>query len=102
MRVVLACLAIPFAALALPGRTMAHDIYMREDLYTCCHDHDCRPAEPGEIVEEANGTYLVVPSGERFSSAEVKPSPDGRYHRCLTDKSNIRSRTRCILVPAGS
>ena len=77
----------------------AHDIYMRADLYTCCHDHDCRAAEPDEVLAQDDGSYLVVPTRERFTRAEVKASPDMRIHRCLCEKNNIRSRTRCILVP---
>ena len=98
MRRLVLCLAL----LGLAASADAHDIYMRADLYPCCHDHDCRVAEPGEIVEQDDGTYLVTPTGERFRSADVKASPDGRFHRCLYDKGNIHSRTRCVLVPAGS
>lgn len=98
MRLILPCVVL----LCLAGPAGAHDIYMRADLYACCHDHDCRAAEPGEIVEQDDGTYLVVPTGERFTSSQVKASPDGRFHRCLYEKNNIHSRTRCVLVPAGS
>jgi hypothetical protein len=80
----------------------AHDIYMRADLYACCHDHDCRVAEPDEVLAQDDGSYLVVPTHERFTRAEVKASPDTRVHRCLYEKNNIRSRTRCILVPTAS
>jgi hypothetical protein len=93
---------VSLALACLAGPAGAHDIYMRADLYSCCHDHDCRPAEPGEIVEQTDGTYLVAPTGERFTSAQVKASPDGQFHRCLYEKKNIHSRTRCVLVPAGS
>jgi hypothetical protein len=104
MRFPPACLVLPLAAsallVALP--VCAHDIYSRADLYACCHDHDCRVAEPGEVVEQQDGTYLVTPTQERFTSADVKASPDARFHRCLYDKHDVHSRTRCILVPAGS
>lgn len=87
---------------ACASSAAAHDIYMRADLYACCHDHDCREAEPGEVVAQDDGSYLVVPTRERFTRAQVKPSPDGRTHRCLYDKTNMSSRTRCILIPTAS
>lgn len=85
---------------AMPAE--GHDLYDRPDLRECCHDHDCRVAAPGEIVEQDDGTFLVAPTGEVFSRHRVKASPDGRYHRCLYDPSNPRSRTFCVLVPAAS
>lgn len=90
------------ACLAWVGPAAAHDIYQRGDLRECCHDHDCRAAAPGEIVEQDDGTFLVTPTGEVFSRHRVKASPDGRYHRCLYDPSNPVSRTFCVLVPAAS
>ena len=87
---------------ALGSSAAAHDIYMRADLYACCHDHDCREAGPDEVLAQDDGSYLVVPTRERFTRAQVKASPDMRIHRCLQDKGNIRSPTRCILVPTAS
>ena len=84
------------------GTASAHDIYNRRDLRECCHDHDCRTAAPGEIVQQEDGTFLVVPTGEIFARHRVKASPDGHFHRCLYDRSNPESRTFCVLVPAAS
>ena len=82
--------------LGRPG--LAHDGYPVD----CCSGHDCRPARSGEIEAMADGRFLVVPTGEVFARWQVRPSFDSGFHRCLYDPSNPRSRTFCLLVPAGS
>lgn len=84
------------AGLLAAGTAAAHDGYPPE----CCSDHDCRPAAPDEVEVQADGRYRVVPTNEVFARWQVRPSFDGRFHRCLYDRSNARSRTFCLLVPA--
>lgn len=50
----------------------------------------------------AGGRVLVVPTGETFARWQLRPSFDGRFHRCLYDPSNPVSRTFCVLVPGDS
>jgi hypothetical protein len=92
------CAVAAAAALALAGPALAHDRYPAD----CCSGQDCRLARPGEIELMPDGRYLVVPTGEMFARWQVRPSFDASFHRCLYDPSNPRSRTFCVLVPAGS
>lgn len=85
-------------ALALAWPSTAHEGYPAD----CCHDQDCRPALPEEVVLQADGRYRIVPTGEVFARWQVRPSFDARFHRCLYDRSNPVSRTFCLLVPADS
>lgn len=68
----------------------------------CCSGHDCRAANDGEVVEAPDG-YRVVPSGEvyPYRHRKVRPSPDGKVHRCLKVPSDIRSETLCLFVVGG-
>jgi len=60
----------------------AHDTgkgwaYPRE----CCHDQDCAEINP-ERVKPVSGGYLV--DGKfHVPQAEVRHSPDGRFHACF-------------------
>jgi hypothetical protein len=84
--------------LGIAEPALAHSGYPPE----CCSDRDCRPALQGEIELMGDGRYLVVPTGEIFTRAQVRPSFDQNFHRCLYDPSNPKSRSLCVLVPAGT
>lgn len=83
------------AACLVAVPAVAHDWYPLD----CCHDNDCRVALPGE-VEETVGGWRVVPSDERFTFRQARYSPDGKYHRCLKDPKDVRSKTLCLFVPS--
>lgn len=91
-------LALALVALGAAQAAFSHDGYPAD----CCSGQDCRPALSGEVEHLPDGRFLVVPTGETFARWQVRPSFDGRYHRCLYDPSNRRSRTFCLLVPAAS
>ncbi|MGA0598590.1 hypothetical protein [Enterovirga sp. CN4-39] len=86
------------AAVVTAQPSWAHGGYPRD----CCADHDCRPALLGEIEALQDGRYLVVPTGEIFTRFQARPSFDENFHRCLYNPADPKSRTFCILVPAGS
>jgi hypothetical protein len=77
----------------LAGGASAHDFYARE----CCSGHDCRPADPGEVVAAPNG-WRVVPTGEFIPRWATKRAPDGRIHRC-TREGDPAAMTICLYVP---
>lgn len=85
-----------FFALFLSTAVMAHEWYPPE----CCSGNDCRLARQDEIVE-APGGWRVVPTGEFFTYKAARPSPDGKFHRCLQVPVDIKSKTLCIFVPVG-
>ncbi len=66
----------------------------------CCGEEDCRPAEPGEILEHLNGWY-VPETDTLFTWGRVNEAPDGQFHICeyypKSDKPILK--TRCIYVP---
>ena len=92
MRRGVAALAAILAGAATPTAT-AHSFYDS----ACCSDHDCHPAEPGEVVPVEHG-WKVVPTGEVFTEGMVFHSPDGRFHRCSED-GRRDGRTICLYVP---
>jgi hypothetical protein len=69
----------------------------------CCNDKDCAVYSPDDVL-------LVGPSGYHLATGEVipysaaKPSPDGRYHRCVqtwdqSDEGRPKGSTRCFYAP---
>lgn len=90
-------LAAPVIGMLLPAAPAgAHDWYPLE----CCSNRDCHPAEPGEIKVEAEG-LRIVPTDELIPWSEVRPSPDGRMHRCSSG-GKPEGRTICIFAGAAS
>ena len=66
----------------------------------CCHDRDCREADPGE-VEEVQGGYRVAPSATYLPHGDdrLRPSPDGRWHVCNQTPGDRTSPPLCVFVP---
>ena len=69
--------------------------YLAADGVHCCGVNDCRPAHPGEVIEQGDA-YLIAPSGQRFEdgAAGLHASIDQRYWVCLW-----QNRVRCLFVP---
>lgn len=82
--------AVVVGFLATPAS--AHDWYPAE----CCAGRDCRPADPGEVVVEKDGVR-IVPTGETIPWSRVRPSPDGRVHRCSA-RGKVDGRTICVFL----
>lgn len=95
----LALAALALTILAIGGQcAMAHNAMGWAYDWSCCSDHDCRPADDGEVVQEGDG-WRVVPTGETFDIFHVQFAPDGRYHRCTVIPNDRGSETRCLYVP---
>ncbi len=64
----------------------------------CCGQQDCRPVPCDQLVEDRNG-WLFIPTGNRFTPLQVKPSEDRYCHVCLglTDK-----RSLCAFIVSGA
>lgn len=61
--------------------------------WACCADHDCAEISESRVKPEAGG-YLI---DGRFHvpQAEVRFSPDGRYHACFPKPDNLK----CFFAP---
>lgn len=61
----------------------------------CCNTSDCRPAQPDEVRELADGYHVwgtVVPYGDK----RIRVSVDNDFHVCGFQRSRF---VRCIYVP---
>jgi hypothetical protein len=85
--------AVTMLGLLAAGPAGAHEFYARE----CCSDHDCRPAESGEVVAEPGG-WRILPTGEYIPQWATRRAPDGRIHRCTKD-GDPHALTICLYVP---
>lgn len=61
----------------------------------CCANTDCREIADTDVAIIPAGIEVKV-TGEVFSLAQTRPSPDGHYHRC---SATLTSKTRCLYVP---
>lgn len=89
-----------------PKESLSHDWYDRE----CCSDRDCRPANPGEVIEK-DGGYWIESSKEhlKYDNPKVRhTSQDNQFHLCQWQDQRQISRnyhipgstlTRCLYVP---
>lgn len=64
---------------------------------SCCGPRDCSPLPDGAVEPVAAGWHIVE-TGEviPYSDARIKPSRDGRFHRCVYLSTG---GTRCLLTP---
>lgn len=94
-----AAIAAVAAALYIMEDADAHEFY---DLL-CCHDKDCAPATPGDVVEGPRG-YEIKSLGivESYNSPKVHQSPDGQYHLCQQPMPHGEKRLVCIYAPPRS
>lgn len=64
----------------------------------CCkgtdEDGDCEPIDGARVRLGADG-YRVDGAENAIAELLAKPSPDGRYHACISDTGYLR----CIYVP---
>ncbi len=81
-------------AFALTSAALAHSWYPD----ACCGETDCKPVPCDQLVEDRNG-WLFIPTGNRFTPLQVRPSQDRYCHVCLglTDK-----RSLCAFIVSGA
>lgn len=81
------------AVLALPALVKAHEWYPWE----CCSGYDCQKIDAKLVVEKNGGYEITIGPGDHkmakdwpgprvffFRYSEMKPSPDGDWHLCIT------------------
>ncbi len=71
----------------------AHSWYDQQ----CCGERDCRPVPCEQLVEDNNGSWLYIPTGNRFDSLQVKPSQDRHCHVCISS-----GRSLCVFIQTGT
>ena len=90
--------------LILAQAAFGHEWYEVE----CCDSDDCRPAQPGEVIEE-NGGFTIRSTGEHLPYDDERirygypGHTDGRYHVCERPKYSVERGghwdARCLYVP---
>lgn len=65
----------------------------------CCSSIDCYEISPTEIAPIVGG-WMILHTGEFFSVDRVKPSGDGRWHRC-SEGGKRNAKTICLFIPGG-
>ncbi|GGC60012.1 hypothetical protein [Chelatococcus reniformis] len=70
--------------------------------YECCSGTDCYQISSDDI-EVVPGGWRIKASGETIPASDrrVKPSGDGRFHRCSLGGIPTAG-TICLYIPAGS
>ncbi len=58
----------------------AHEWYSAQ----CCGGRDCRPVPCEQLVEDKDGWWLYIPTGNRFEPLQVHPSQDRNCHVCIS------------------
>jgi hypothetical protein len=78
----------------------AHSWYPAE----CCNGQedggDCRPVPSTSLVPVAGetGCWIYGPTATKFCGNEVRSSPDGLYHVCISDNGY----GHCAFIPPGT
>jgi hypothetical protein len=65
----------------------------------CCGQQDCQPVPCDQLVEDKDGRWLYIPTGNRFDPLQVKPSEDRYCHVCL---GLIDKRSLCAFIQTGA
>jgi hypothetical protein len=86
---------IPFVFIAF---ILAHSWYDAE----CCSDNDCRPVRAMDVEETGPGEWTYLPTGNKFTKNQIKPSRDGRFHVCIGNKAWDMGRSYCIYILQGA
>jgi hypothetical protein len=92
-RICLLAAAAVTATTLIVGAACAHSW----NPYECCHNKDCRPGPCEELRHVASGIQWL--SQALFSDAQIKPSPDGKYHIWLKSNGDFVVLPICVFVP---
>jgi len=103
-------LVATIALLCLSSTVLAHDIYTDlhdRDGNPCCGGDDCAPVK---AVVLSNGNYYLPETGEIIPADMALPSPDDRFHRCISfpvgpiggPAYESAPKTRCFFAPMNS
>ena len=111
---VLAIAVTILAIMAVSSTVLAHDIYSNlrdRDGHLCCGGEDCRPVEATVLP---NGDYYLPATDEVIPADMAAPSPDDRFHHCISypmfpiefDRNGpvweSKRKTRCFFAPMNS
>ena len=80
----MALIVIVLLVLCLSSTVLAHDIYSNlrdRDGHLCCNGQDCKPVEATVLP---NGNYYLPRTGETIPADMATPSPDDRFHHCIS------------------
>lgn len=67
------------AAALFTGPAFGHSWYPN----TCCGGMDCKPVPCDQLVEDNNGWWKYLPTGNLFHPSQVQPSQDQFCHVCV-------------------
>ena len=68
----------------------------------CCSDTDCRPVPSTDVSETGPNEWTYLPTGNKFTKDQIKPSRDGRFHVCIGNKVHDIGRSYCIYILQGA
>lgn len=51
----------------------------------CCSGQDCKAVPQEDLEEQADGTWVHLPTGTVFTKDTVHPSQDNKWHVCMYD-----------------
>lgn len=85
-------------ALLLSAYILVHSWYDPE----CCSDTDCRPVVASDVAETGNSEWTYLPTGNKFTGHQIKPSRDGRFHVCIGNKPHDMGKSYCIYILQGA
>lgn len=86
---------IPFVVVAY---ILTHSWYD----YECCSDEDCRPVPSIDVSETGHNEWTYLPTGNKFTGSQIKPSKDGRFHVCIGNKTWNMGKSYCIYILQGA
>ena len=89
--------------LAMMAQARAHAWYAGY----CCNEHDCRPAEAGEVTVtnigyKVRGFSEEIPWDHWRIRQIPKEHEDGKYHVCIMRGEAGQPYLRCLYVPRPS
>jgi hypothetical protein len=69
---------------------------------SCCSDNDCRPVPADSVAETGVNEWTYLPTGNKFTGDQIKPSRDGKFHVCIGNRDYDMGKSYCIYIVQGS
>lgn len=79
-------------------KALAHDWYPA----SCCSGHDCHPIETDELIEQADGSWVYLPTKTVFPKDKIHPSRDNKFHVCIGTYEFNKGQPLCAFILQGS
>jgi hypothetical protein len=108
MVIIFAALIATVVASAAAAHSPPHGTAFPQE---CCRGSDvggdCHAISPDDVKMRADGSYLIVATGERFVAPGYERdgvkayrwSTDGQWYRCNRDPKDPTTKTFCLFVP---